>query len=256
MKYLTHIVVFVSVLIAFRVTPVFADEIDTLFLQGNELYQNGDFAGARRNYEKILEAGFESWEVYYNIGNTYYKEGKTGKAVLFYERAKRLQPQNEDLNFNLGLVNLATVDRIQAIPELFLTRWVNRIAHLVSLSVWGTLLVLSYVGLFSLLIYRRLMKTGKFYRPVVVSIMVLALVFAVSAGFFVYRVSESEHKIEAIVLAEKVDARSAPDEISTEVFTLHEGVKVQVLDKSAQWVKIRLADGKVGWLKNDVMEKI
>jgi len=237
-------------------TPVHADEIDALFLRGNEHYQNGDFAQARDAYLKILESGYESWEVYYNIGNTYFKEREIGKAILFYERAKRLEPQNEDVLFNLALVNLSTVDRIQELPTFFLTNWLRKLANLFSMGLLATVVAISYVCVMVLLMLRTLTRRAKFYRVLVVSMIGVSFVLAISAGLFLFRVVEKETRVEAIVLTDKVFVRSAPDELSTEVFTLHEGVKVLVQDESSEWAKIRLADGKVGWLRRDIIEII
>lgn len=230
-----------------------ADELDAWFLKGNEFYQNGDYENARKMYSKILDSGFESWEVYYNIGNTYYKEKQIGRAILFYERAKRLDPQNEDVQFNLELANLGIVDRIREMPQFVLTKWIAWLADLPGLSL---LMIFSYIVLIVSLIARKLFPSMKLSRMVFVTMVGLTCLFVITTGLFVFKVVYNETKTEAIVLTDKVDVRSAPDMVSTEVFTLHEGVKVQIEDHSADWVKIKLSDGKVGWLKKNVVEKI
>lgn len=97
----------------------YAGEADAFFVKGNEYYKNEDYGAAIEEYQKIIDAGYESWEVYYNLGNAYFKERQLGRAILNFERAKKLSPKNEDLKYNLELVNLSIADRIQEIPRFF-----------------------------------------------------------------------------------------------------------------------------------------
>ena len=237
------------------VVNLYAGEVDSFFMTGNKFYQDGDFESAVVEYEKIIQRGYENWQAYYNLGNAYYKLGETGKAILNYERAKRLNPKNEDIVYNLQLVNLQIADRIQKIPEFFLTAWIFQIANLLALPAWGTIFLIFYIAIIALFILRMLLNNFRFARTFSVSLILIILLCSVS-GILVLRIYESETFSYAVVLTDKVDVKSAPDDSATDVFTLHEGVKVEIKDASLHWVKIRLADGKIGWLNQGQIERI
>ncbi len=232
-----------------------ANDVEVFFVKGNEFYQDGNYKGAIEEFEKILNSDYESWEVYYNLGNAYFKDGQTAKAILNFERAKKLHPKDEDINYNLELVNLAIVDRIQELPQFFLFKWLSNIAHSINLKVLGGITVSLYLLLILITIFRIYLKSAQLKRTVFVSLIAASITLTVFTGLFVIRIFETETKVEAIVIKDKVDVKSAPGGL-TEVFTLHEGVKVQIKDHSENWVKIRLADGKIGWLETKVLKQI
>jgi len=221
---------------------------DTLFNKGNEFFQAGNYEKAIAEYQKILSAGFESWQVYYNIGNAYFKQGDIAHAILNFERAKKLEPENEDVNYNLEFATLKTVDRIQELPRFFGAALFDRLSHAISMRVFGILALSIYATLFALLILRILAKSVFGGKGMKAAIVISGICLFLFGSLFVARVYEAETTIAAIVLVDKVDIKSAPDAAGTDVFTLHSGVKVRIEDKSLDWVKIRLADGKVGWM--------
>ncbi|TDI86265.1 MAG: tetratricopeptide repeat protein [Caldithrix sp.] len=232
-----------------------AKEVEVFFVRGNESYQAGNYKVAIKEFEKILNSDYESWEVYYNLGNAYFKDGQTAKAILNFERAKKLNLKDEDINYNLELANLAIVDRIQELPQFFLFKWASTIAHSINLKVLGGITLSTYLLLIFLTVLRIYLKSPQLQRTAFVAIISASVTLTVFTGLFVMRIFENETKIEAIVIKDRVDVKSAPGGL-TEVFTLHEGVKVQIKDHSETWVKIRLADGKIGWLEADVLETI
>jgi len=232
-----------------------ANDVEVFFVKGNEFYQDGNYKGAIEEFEKILNSDYESWEVYYNLGNAYFKDGQTAKAILNFERAKKLHPKDEDINYNLELANLAIVDRIQELPRFFLFKWLSNIAHSINLKVLGGITVSLYLLLILITIFRIYLKSPQLKRTVFVSLIAASITLTVFTGLFVIRIFETETKVEAIVIIDKVDVKSAPGGL-TEVFTLHEGVKVQIKDHSENWVKIHLADGKIGWLETKVLKQI
>ncbi|MFQ5864859.1 MAG: tetratricopeptide repeat protein [bacterium] len=233
-----------------------AVEIDSYFLKGNEYYQQGEYKAAIEEYEKIVNIGYESWEVYYNLGNAYFKDRQIGRAILNFERAKRLNPKNEDINFNLELANLSVVDRIPQMPQFFLFAWSSKVVHLFSLYTLGVITIAIYLLWIMTILLHIFLKSGRIRRYTTVSVGIASILFVIFTGLFSARIYENETKIEGIVVTDKVDVRSAPHEAGTEVFTLHQGVKVEIKDRSGEWAKIRLSDGKVGWLRQEVIEKI
>lgn len=246
----------VSLCMMIACSPASASDADANYSRGNQAYQNGNYQAAIKAYSQILETGYESWEVYYNLGNAYYKMGDIGRAILNYERAKKLEPKNEDINHNLEIANLAVVDRIQEIPQFFLFAWFSSVAHFFSLGLLGGIVLALYFALTLLIILRLFANSVSVRKVAVVAIIFIGSICLLFVGIFSLRVIENERRNEAIVLANKVDVRSAPDANGTVVFTLHEGVKLEIYDRSLDWVKIRLADGKLGWLHNDVIAKI
>ena len=131
-----------------------AGQVDHFFMSGNKYYQEGNYESAVAEYEKIIQSGYESWQGYYNLGNAYYKLGETGKAILNYERAKRLEPKNEDIVYNLQLANLQIADRIQELPDFFLTALLFQAANLLAMPALGTIFIVSYILLIALFVLR------------------------------------------------------------------------------------------------------
>lgn len=248
---------FFSALIVFGLAvQVCAQDVGAYFLKGNEYYQQGDYQAAIGEYKKIIDADYESWQVYYNLGNAYFKQREIAQAILNFERAKKLDPENEDINYNLEIANLATIDRIERLPKFFLMDWISKISQVVSANALAWITLSFYLALIVLMILRMFLKSSQAKKVNFGIILATAILFAFFAGIFSYRIYENETIKAAVVLVDKVDVKSAPDEAGTDVFTLHEGVKVQIEDRSLSWIKIKLADGKVGWLQENAIEKI
>jgi len=245
------------ILLLFHVSYSFAGEKEHLFAEGNKFYQEGKYLEALNAYKRILEMGYESGSLYYNMGNCYYKIHDIGRAILYYERAKRLSPDDEDLKTNLKLANLAVVDKINPRPQFIFFRIVDAFFYILPkpLLIWVVVgLYLIFMGSLILRIISRKRIIELLALRMVVFWGVLLLIFGFS---LVGRLSEEKKKVYGIMLVQKVNVMSAPsEEEGVEVFSLHEGTKVQIDKKSGGWVEIVLADGKVGWVKRDVLEII
>ncbi len=233
-----------------------ADEALVQFEQANHLYRNGDFKNASTLYEKIVHNGYHNAELYYNLGNTYFKLDETGKAILYYERAKKIYPNDEDINFNLKIANLKVVDKIEAIPQLFFIEWWYSVSKSFSSDTWAIFTITTiWLGVILLLLFR--ISKSPFTRRAFFfgGILIVAV-----AGFFLI-FSTQQNKSEksetmAIVFSASVTVKSSPDEAGTDLFLLHEGVKVEMVDKVGNWFKIKLLDGKIGWLPDKDIEVI
>jgi tetratricopeptide (TPR) repeat protein len=236
--------------------PGRADEAASLFHQANQLYEAGDYKQATDAYEKILALKKANWQVYYNLGNAYYKQRQIGKAILNYERALRLNRNNDDIHFNLDLANLATVDRIPEMPRSVAVVWADNAIHFFTLEQAAMLALIFWVLLFSGAIMWLLARRERWQhwgRRLVWSGGTVWLLFAL---IFAAQAYEKAVRHEAIVLAQRVVVRSSPAEDATEMFILHEGVKVRLQERSSDWIRIRLADGKIGWLGKDTVEAL
>lgn len=225
-----------------------AQEAETQFEQANELYRNGKFSKAAELYEQIVSNGYEHAVLYYNLGNTYFKKKNIPTAILYYERAKRLAPQDEDILYNLHLANLRVVDKIESLPQLFFAQWWNTLISLMSSDGWGTV---SIIGLWCILAGGSMYFISRSYGIkrimfILSSLSILVVLFSFIAILQQYNRERTES--HAIVFSPTISVKSSPDEQSTDLFVLHEGVKVEVLDTVGEWRKVRLVDGKVGWI--------
>jgi tetratricopeptide (TPR) repeat protein len=226
----------------------FAQEAAMNFSAANDLYRGGKYAEAISTYEKIVSNGYESPALYYNLGNAYYKSGNIPAAILNYERAKRLAPGDEDVLHNLRLANLRIVDKIEPVPRLFFVGWWDGLIGLASSSGWGSIAIGALWLAALLLAGFRIVRGGLAQKLLLFPgiAMVLFSIFAFTAGGIQGGRERSESA--AILFAPTASVKSAPDAGSTDLFVVHEGVRVDVLDSVGEWEKIRLADGKEGWL--------
>lgn len=246
------IVLFVAVLVSLGL----AQQTDYLFQQGVDAYQKGDYAAAIINFEAALQHGQESEALYYNLGNAFYKLGEIGKSILYYERAKKLAPRDLDIDFNLQIAQLHVVDKIPSPAEDFYFKVWQGVKNILSLEQFAVVTVSLYV-LFILLIVTRLLVKKEAIRKTARYVSLPVLVLLVLVGFlFVVQVRQDIKIKHAIILADKVSVVSSPAADSTEMFALHEGVKVQVIARSGDFVRIRLTDGKDGWVPGRVLELI
>ena len=233
-----------------------ADEAAQRFEQANQLYLQAKYPDAVAQYEKIVQSGFESGELYFNLGNAYYKSGNIQKAILNYERARQLLPRDEDVQFNLQLANLQVVDKIDAVPRLFVYRWADSMLALFSLSTMGWIVYSFFIltlAAFAFFLYARTYpqkRLSMFAGLVFSTALILTMI-----GYGVQSYKETNTEF-AIVMSDVANIKAAPDSKGNDLFVLHKGLRVQVLDSVNHWRKIRLADGKVGWIPEDDCESI
>lgn len=226
------------------------------FNYGNELYRANRYKEAAKEYKNILKQGYVSAEVYFNLGNSYYRMDELAQAILAYERAASLHPQDQDIEHNLKLLNLKTIDRIEPVPELFILQWMRALGTLVSTKNVRTLFLISWIFLFCSLTslffvtHALIIRIGRI-------ILLLSFIFVCVWGFMmgIQSIQGTSHN-EAIITTQTVTAKSSPDAKSVDAFVIHEGLKVRLTDSVADWVKITLADGKVGWINAEECEKI
>jgi len=229
----------------------FASEAEDLMKQGNQFYQDKDFDKAVNTYQHIINLGYSGMSLYYNLGNAYYREGKVGYAILYYEKALELSPGDGDVIHNLAIANTKTVDKIDTMPKFFLFQWWESILALLSVSGWTYavylfyLLLLVSIGLF---FFSRGMRIQRYS---VFSGLVLALLLIITATIWVVSLNREFTVKNAIVVDPAAAVKLAPDSTSNDAFVIHEGLKVRELDRVDNWIKIRLQDGKEGWIQQD-----
>ncbi len=227
------------------------------YQEGNRLYQEGDFEGALASYLRLVEAGFESGEVYYNIGNTYFKLSDVAQSILHYERARRLLPGDEDVQANLDLARSLTVDEIAPLPRFWLFSAVDWWVGLLPRTLLIAVVVASYLvgtGVVLLLILKRGAPAAVWGRRIASASAVVFLLFGLNLAVREFEVGQAQ---EAVVLQPQVDVLSAPlDDETLTIFTVHEGTKVRIDRLSEEWAEVALEDGRVGWVPVGVLETI
>jgi hypothetical protein len=243
-------------LLVFPALQVTASGEQQLVLQANEAYSAGQYEKASDLYQKVVKEGYSSPELFYNLGNAYFKMNDLPHAILWYERARRLDPGNEDINFNLNVANSRISDKIEAVPELFYKRWFHSLTDLYPANSWAWYTVAAFLlSLASLCVYvvsRNLVfRKAGFWSGLVLFAGTLFLLWISWAAY-----SQVRSLREAILFTPTVTVKSSPDEKSVDLFVLHEGTKVQILDQIGDWYEIRIANGSVGWLPAPSMEKI
>lgn len=233
-----------------------ADHRDHLFTTGNQAYQAGDFNAAILAYQKILDTGYTSAAVFYNLANAYFKTGENARAILFYERALKIKPSDEDIRFNLQIARLTIADKIPALPDLFWTKAIRSFRSLFSLNSLSLLLLFLYIVFMGTLIWLMLSRSKAVRRITKSLIFILGFGLTVFTFTFFSKAIDQKKNTEAVIMATQVDARSAPADDSTVIFTIHAGLKVKLVQRRGTWQEIRLPDGKQGWLPVDTYEKI
>ncbi|GMR12809.1 MAG: tetratricopeptide repeat protein [Gemmatimonadota bacterium] len=244
-------------LVALAVHPPSAAAQADFYGKGNRLYQEGDFAGALEAYESILDAGFESGDLHFNTGNAYFKLGDLGRAILHYERARRLQPRDEGILANLELARTLTVDEVEALPRFWVLSawdwWIGLLPRSLLLLVVTFSYLAGMAGLVAL-IMRRGTTVALWGARLAWIGGVLTLVFGLNLAVRELGLGRAE---EAVVLVAEIPVRSAPsDDGDLTVFTVHEGTKVRIDRRSDEWAEVVLEDGKVGWVKLEAVETI
>ncbi len=233
-----------------------AQSPEDMLRQANQLYQQGKFSEARDAYGAILKGGYESPELLYNLGNACYKSGSVPGAILNYERARRLLPGDDDLRHNLQIANMMITDRIEPTPRLFVWDYWDAVKAFFSLTSLTLTVYLFYVLVAAMASVFFLARTYALRKVAVLAgsgSLVLFLFFLV---VFIARLGDVTRTDEAVVMSPIVTVKNSPDPRSSDAFVLHGGVKVQLIDRVESWSKVRLADGKVGWLEGSAVEVI
>ena len=230
---------------------------ESLFAEGNRLYQEGDFAAAAASYGAVVESGFESAEVYYNLGNAHFRLGETARAVLNYSRAARLDPANDDIRANLALVNQRLQDRIEPLSRFWLLSVFDWWMGLIPGGVLQALVAVCYLLLGATIVLIVIRRPSGWRAPIRRFAYCAAVATFLLGVTLLVRETGLGRAEEAVVMVGEARVLSAPsEEGGLTVFTLHEGTTVRIDRRAGEWAEIVLADGKVGWLPMQVLEVI
>jgi len=241
----------------FFLSVAFADaysqenNVDSLFQKANTKYSEGIYSEAIQLYSGILEQGNESDQLYYNLGNAYFKTHDYPLAILNYERALRLNPGDEDIVYNLNIANTQIIDKIEEVPVLFYKKWWKTLLNIFDTDTWAILTLvfaIAFMLFLSLFILagRRMLKKLGFWS---------ALVF-LFFGLLITEISlEKRHQQlandKAIIFTPTVTVKSSPNKNSKDLFVIHEGTKVLIIDEIEEWAEIKISNGSLGWISKD-----
>jgi tetratricopeptide (TPR) repeat protein len=223
---------------------------------GNQAYSSANYNEAVSQYESVIRSGFESAGLYFNLGNAYFKLNKIPEAVLYYEKAAKLDPTDENIKFNLALANSKIIDKMEPLPEFFLRAWYKSAMHIFSSDQWARIglagFILGLIAMATFIISRSVFLRKFAFWSLILLLAAASISFIFSSGE--YR-DYSRHN-SAIIFTPTVTVKSSPNDSSVDLFVIHEGTKVYITDFVESWSEVRLANGSVGWVKTDTFRTI
>ncbi|NIJ43828.1 tetratricopeptide (TPR) repeat protein [Wenyingzhuangia heitensis] len=242
---------FIIGIFAMFISFVSAQESQNVFKEANNYYRAEDYTKAIKSYKAILEQGLESSEVYFNLGNAYYKTNKMAEAIYSFEKALVLNPSNQDAKTNLAYANRSIIDSIKTIPKSTLDKFNDNVLALLSYNTWAKIAVASsllagLVWMFFFFSTQPGVKKMFFTLGVIISITCF-----IGLGVASQQYIKTKNTVYAIVFSDEVSVKNAPRNSALEIFSLHQGTKLKVLDKVGNWHKVKIADGQVGWIPKE-----
>ena len=234
-----------------------AESPDSLWNAGVNAYSSGQWNEAVEAWSSLLDLGIENAPLYYNLGNAWYKENDMAHAILCYERALKIDPSYSDAAYNLEFARAGIQDKIVEVPAFFLTRWVESLGHLVSSNVWVAIAFIFLVLCAGMVLMFLLARSSAASKAGFITAIV-SLVLSVSA-FALAGVQKADYNRadSAVVMSPVCSVRSAPSGTNAkDLFVLHEGTKVEIVDRVGEWINIELSDGRQGWMLSSDIEII
>jgi len=233
-----------------------SDSPQEIIAAGDSAYSEKLYTQAIGKYESVIRQGYESPELYYNLGNAYFNINNLPAAILNYERAKVLDPRDEDIAFNLRIANSMITDKIEPVPEIFYIRWWKALRNSFNLQNWTVasislfMFLLVCIGTF-ILSRRLVLRKAAFWTGIVVLLISAA---SFSMAFSKYNIQRNH--LEAIVFDPTITVKSSPSESGKDLFVIHEGTKVFIIDEINDWCNIRIANGSEGWMPLESLKRI
>ncbi len=229
---------------------------DDLFEKGNAAYQEGNYESAIQQYEKILESGEASAELYYNLGNAHYKLNHIAPSIYYYEKALQLDPADEDIKNNITFARNMAIDDIETVEDRGLSQSFNGLIATFSAGAWAGIAIffsVLFVVLFLLYYY----TPKPLLKRIFLGVAVLSMIFCVAAVIFGFQQqSYIQDNKYAIVFSDEADVRDEPNLRGESSFQLHEGTKAKILENYQEWTRIELANGAQGWTNSSNLKRL
>lgn len=225
-----------------------------IFVVANEKYNSLDFVGAIEKYNELLKGGFHSSELYFNLGNAYYKLDSLAQSIYYYEKGLKYFPNDSSLTQNLEYLNNLTIDDIESLPEDIISMQFNYLLNYFSFNNWSLITIITAIlSCFIFLLYF-LSKSSK-YKRTYFTIFILSFMLTSSLLFVNFKIYNIQTTIEfGIVYNDVIEVNFEPNEKSEVLFEIHEGTKVEIIENfDTDWLKIKLSNGQTGWvIKNQI----
>lgn len=248
MKQLAYIILFML--------PFIGSASKAEFKQANQLYDQELYHDAIEIYEGIVQKGAIDASLYFNLANAYYRTDAIAPSILYYEKALKLDPNNEKYEHNLVLANQRKIDKIEPLPEFWLSSNFNSISGSYHSDTWAMIMHISLIiALFGFASYIFINKV----KMKKISLLISSLCIIISIIIYIlgdHQYEKDAYAEHAIVYDQNVYVKSAPSEKSNDVFILHEGTKLKILDEVNDWINIKIADGKSGWIPSSSIVEI
>ena len=228
---------------------------DQIFESANNYYSNGDYNSAINLYVQIVDSGYESHSLYYNLGNSHYKLNNIAESNYYFEMARKLSPNDSDININLSFAQNMRVDKIEKLPISQLEGIRVKIINLFSANSWKIIFLIFIwsicISVFLYIYYADPYKKKLFFNISIVLILISCLVYWIS-----YEKKMESDKLYGIIYPKEIEVWSEPNKLSELKFLLHEGTKVELINQAQDWTNIRLQNGTTGWLYTDFIKSI
>jgi tetratricopeptide (TPR) repeat protein len=230
-------------LILFAILSINTYAGESIFNKANELYSQERYNDAILLYDSIISIGLESSELYYNLGNCYYKNADWANAIWHYEKSLKLESLTNTLH-NLELVQLKIVDRIEPLPQLFYKKWWYSFISLFTTYFWQ---IITLLIIWTALFLKLLSQFTTIKKEHSLQFLYLTAIILLFATYSAYK--ENYTKKEVIIFSSTVVVNSAPTNNSTNLFSLHSGSKAEIIDQIGNWINIKIANGNSGWVE-------
>ena len=260
-KYLNIIITFLLLtgcsITCFSQSEFQPSNVNEKFFEANNLYNDSKYEQSIQVYLQILDSGVHSPELYFNIGNAYYRLNDIANSILYYEKSLKLDSSDNEVVNNLNMVKNALIDDIAVVPPSFIDEQLNKISNLLDYSLWGIVLILlSFIFLLFFIIYFFSIKPI-IKRTAFTSLFFIIIMIALTAWISINTYEKNHLEKYAIIFSTKIEIKADPNERSENLLTLHLGTKVRIIDNfKDEWVKIKLVNGQEGWIKNNQIKII
>lgn len=226
------------------------------FEKGNEHYKNRKYEAAVQAYKTVLDAGQESPELYFNLGNSYYKLNKVAPTIYYYEKALVLNPNDKEVLNNLEFAKKRTIDEIKEVPKVGFNKLLRDFTAIYHYNTWAWISVAFSVLFLGFFVGYYFSQTALHKRIFFFGMFVLLSFLLISVAAAIFEKSHFDNEKPAIVFAEIAEVKSEPQNAGTAIFVLHEGTKVFVQEKLENWKKVQLTDGTEGWIDGDAIKEV
>jgi len=239
-------VIYITLCIFIFASPAFSNH---LLQKAEKAYDSKKYKEAIESYEKLIKDGYKSYQLYFNLGNSYYRNGDLGKAIYYYELARKVEPNDEDIRINLGIASAKTIDKIDSKENFFISAVKTNLLSSFTTTTWAWLTIIC-LTLACILFFLFVNSTILIVKRVSFLLSCILLISFVVTYFLGYSAVKARYENKfAIILAKEIRIMNEPTALAKTKFVLHEGTKIRVVENNGDWVLIKLDNGNEGWVK-------